>query len=137
MKNLRIKVIGVSIMSIIILAEIISHKNKSHYQENISTAGVGIFFNLIMTDSENTILALKINKAKAHNLYITETDSAIFLDNYGNMVMEFNENEESIFEEQLEMENWMLEYNWIEKETIIEEELQIEAWMTSPENWKN
>ena len=46
------------------------------------------------------------------------------------------EERELFMEENLEMEKWMLNYNWIEKnEVITEEELKLEVWMRSPTNW--
>jgi hypothetical protein len=43
--------------------------------------------------------------------------------------------ETEIIEESLEIEEWMLDYNWIEKEDFEEEELKLEDWMQNPENW--
>jgi hypothetical protein len=41
-----------------------------------------------------------------------------------------------ILEETLELEEWMLDYNWVEaEESLIEEEMQLEVWMQRPQNW--
>lgn len=43
--------------------------------------------------------------------------------------------ESEIMEENLELEDWMLNYNWIEHENFDEQELKLEGWMKNPENW--
>lgn len=41
-----------------------------------------------------------------------------------------------VLDETLEMEEWMLDYNWIgAEESLIEEDLQLEVWMQHPKNW--
>jgi hypothetical protein len=43
---------------------------------------------------------------------------------------------EIVVEESLEMQEWMLEYNWIDNaSTVTESELTFELWMESPKNW--
>jgi len=46
-----------------------------------------------------------------------------------------SELETEVLEESLELEDWMLNYEWIEKENIMEEELKFEDWMQSPKKW--
>ena len=38
-------------------------------------------------------------------------------------------------EENLELEDWMLDYAWIENENITEDELIMEDWMIQPKSW--
>ena len=45
------------------------------------------------------------------------------------------EAEEEIIEQDLEIEEWMLNFNWINKELFEEEELKFENWMVYPKNW--
>ncbi|MFW5645027.1 MAG: hypothetical protein ACOCZL_03870 [Bacteroidota bacterium] len=45
------------------------------------------------------------------------------------------EKNEVIRENELELENWMLNYDWIEKEYFQEEELAMEDWMIYPKMW--
>ena len=41
-----------------------------------------------------------------------------------------------MLEESLEMEDWMLDYEWIEaEELLIEEDMEMEVWMERPQNW--
>ena len=41
-----------------------------------------------------------------------------------------------VLEESLEMEDWMLDYQWIESEELfIEEDMEMEVWMERPQNW--
>ncbi|MCB9013179.1 MAG: hypothetical protein H6539_03985 [Bacteroidales bacterium] len=46
-----------------------------------------------------------------------------------------NEKPGTKFEEELILEDWMMETNWVDN-TPKEEELQLEDWMSQPENWK-
>lgn len=43
--------------------------------------------------------------------------------------------EAEILDENLELENWMLDANWIFNESFVDEELSFENWMDSPKNW--
>ncbi len=41
-----------------------------------------------------------------------------------------------VLEESLELEDWMLGYEWIEaEELLIEEDMEMEVWMERPKNW--
>lgn len=49
---------------------------------------------------------------------------------------EWIEAEESVIEEEMELEEWMLNYEWGEtEESLNEEEMELEAWMERPQNW--
>ena len=47
------------------------------------------------------------------------------------------ETEMELIDESLEMEDWMLDSNWLEKESFEEEDLKLEEWMKYPKNWNN
>ncbi len=49
--------------------------------------------------------------------------------------VKFKAEAEVIIEENLELEDWMLNYEWIDNENFEEEELQFEDWMKYPKNW--
>jgi len=49
---------------------------------------------------------------------------------------EIAEETEVLMEESLELEEWMMDFNWEEKEeAYTEKELKLEVWMKRPKNW--
>ncbi|MGC9338085.1 MAG: hypothetical protein ACP5E3_11055 [Bacteroidales bacterium] len=50
--------------------------------------------------------------------------------------LEANAESESFLEESMEMQDWMMDYNWMDNaSTLIENDLKFELWMESPKNW--
>ncbi len=89
-------------------------------------------FGLIKKRSSKTMLN---NLSGADNL-ITGLDSSVVMEDYSFPVVENFQAIEEFFEENLELEQWMLDYEWIKTEKIIEEDLEMEDWMRTPEKWK-
>ena len=82
-------------------------------------------------DNSNSILK------EATHLFTAMISNARYLEmETAPVVSETFKESEILIEESLELEEWMLDYKWLEKEEVIaEEEFQLELWMKSPKNW--
>ncbi len=73
---------------------------------------------------------------EANQLFIALISNAQYLEMETALRSSVSEESELLMEESLEIEEWMLDYSWIQKnEVILQEELTLELWMEHPQNW--
>lgn len=142
MKGIDITLIGLLILSILPANNIIySQENipANFYYDECSDPSI-----TYMVTGDLPLLCLYENKTKftqphvisynSGNIYL---DSSVVINEFQDKIIPFEETGASnnFVEESLELEKWMMDYEWIKREKIAEEEMELEKWMISPQNW--
>ena len=144
MKKIDFTLIGLLILIMIPVNSFIYAKFDPYYP-SYNSMNDGLYFNTYLTIdnfpdrhlSENNAYLVKIRKT-TFDSFNSDMDSAVSHDAFH---YELNNYEEAIMnndlvEENLELEQWMMDYEWIKIEKFEEEEIKMEGWMTNPQKWE-
>ena len=141
MKGIEITLIGLIILSILPANNIIYSQEKipGKYDYNecsnpSDTYPVGDLSLLYLSENKSKFSQPNETSLNSGKIYL---DSAVMINEFQGEIIPYEETETSnnFQEESLELENWMMDYEWMTIEEIAEGEMELEEWMISPQNW--
>ncbi len=144
MKKIDFTLIGLLIIIIIPVNNFIYAKLDPYYPHN-NSVNEGLYLNTYLSIDNFPISYLSENKMHSESIrkktfdsFNNDMDSAVNHDASQYEINNFTKAKMSydFMEENLELEQWMMDYEWIKIEKFDEEEIKLEDWMTNPQSWQ-